>query len=103
MQGAYTVVSGVAHYHDADAVTYAIQVVPDDIQLWFHVKVEVRNSGFWSPFGTLDVAGDGSGNATATFDAATFDPGHYRVSASSYGSVLVGNGQSSSTRFVVDP
>ena len=103
-QDAYAVTNGVAHYHDADAVTYAIHVVPDDIQLWFHVHVEVKNTfGFWSPLTNVDVAGDGSGNADATFDAATFDLGHYRASASSYGSVLVGNGQSSWTKFVIDP
>jgi hypothetical protein len=53
--------------------------------------------------GSPDVAGDGSGNAPATFDASTFGTGHYRVSASSYGSVPVGNGQSPWTRFVIDP
>jgi hypothetical protein len=103
MQGASSVVNGVAHYDDTDSVSYAIHVVPDDLPLSFHVHVEVANDGFWAPFTSTDVAGDGSGNGTATFAPEVFGPGRYRVSASSYGSILVANGQGPWTRFVVDP
>jgi hypothetical protein len=103
MQGASSVVNGVAHYDDADSVEYAMHVVPDDLPLSFHVHVEVASNGAWLPFASTDAAGDGSGNGTATFTPDVFGPGRYRVSASSYGSVLVWNGEGPWTRFVVDP
>lgn len=103
MQDAAFVVNGVAHYDDADNVVYTMQVVPDDLPLSFHVHVEVATNGAWLPFASMDVAGDGSGNGTATFPPDVFGPGRYRVSASSYGSVLVANGQGPWTRFVIDP
>jgi len=103
MQGASSVVNGVPHYNDADTVTYAIHVVPDDIQLNFHVHVEVATNGAWLPFTGTDVVGDGAGNGTATFAPDALAPGRYRVSASSYGSILVSNGVGPWTRFVVDP
>ena len=103
MQGAFSVVNGVAHYHDADPVSYAMHVEPSDIQLFFHVHVEVNNNGVWMPAAGTDVTADGSGDGTATFAPNVLGPAHYRVSASSYGSVLVANGQSRWTRFVVEP
>lgn len=103
MQGASSVVNGVAHFDDANAVTYAMHVLPDDIPLSFHVHVEIAGNGAWLPFTSTDVAGDGSGNGTATFPPDALGPARYRVSASSYGSVLVANGQSSWTEFVIDP
>lgn len=49
--------NGIAHHDDADTVTYAMHVVPDDIQLSFHVHVEVASNGARLPFTSTDVAG----------------------------------------------
>jgi len=100
MQGAFEVVNGVAHYHDADAVVYAMHAEPSDIQLFFHAHVEYNNNGAWTPLMTKDVTG--TGDATATFDADVLGPGHYRVSASSSGSIVVYNGESGWTRFAIE-
>lgn len=103
MQGAFEMVNGVAHYHDADAASYAMHIEPSDVQQSFHVRVEQRYpSGFWGLAGAADVAADGLGNGTATFGADVLAPGRYRVRATSYGSIVVESGQSRWTRFVIE-
>ncbi len=103
LQGAYMVKNDVPHFHDAEAVSYAMHIEPTDIQQYFHVSVEQRVSGFWTFVTGTDVAADGSGNGSADF-GNSFGPGRYRVRATSYGgSFLVGNGRSTWSRFVIDP
>jgi hypothetical protein len=102
MQGAFEVKNDVPRYHDADPVMFAMHIEPTDIQQYFHVSVEQRVSpGTWSFVTGTDVPTDPSGDGTASFAPDVLGLGRYRVHATSYGSILVGNGRSHWSRFVI--